>query len=152
MGRNFIDMVQKSFLQYVYFCILQNNIINFLGIASHITFTFPSHYSIHFHVYMPISVYIFIFLHILCLGMIGIDSGWRDMAWQMSPLIFDWQVQWHFNQVDTTLRIWHSTKLTFMPDVWVLLHFREYFTKIRMHNIIFIIYIPLFHKNVIYVN
>ena len=40
------------------------NIINFVGIASHTTFTFPSHYSINFHVYMLISDYILIFLHI----------------------------------------------------------------------------------------
>ena len=79
MGRYFIDMVQKSFFAV---CILLYppktfffNIINFVGIASHITFTFPSHYSINVHVYMPISVYILIFLHIFYLGMFGIDSG-----------------------------------------------------------------------------
>ena len=56
------------------------NIIHFVGIVSHKTFTFPPHYSIHFHLYMPISVYILILLHIFCLGMLGIDSGWSDMA------------------------------------------------------------------------
>ena len=107
------------------------NIMNCVGIASHITFTFPSDYSINFHVYMLISVYILIFLHIFCLGMLGIDSGWRDMAWQINPLIFDWRLQWHFSQVDITLRIWHRMKLTFMSDVWVLLHFWGYFIKFR---------------------
>ena len=47
------------------------NIMNFVGIASHITCTFLSDYSINFHVYMLISVYILIFLHIFCLGMLG---------------------------------------------------------------------------------
>ena len=34
------------------------NIMNLVGIASHITFTFLSDYSINFHVYMFLSVYI----------------------------------------------------------------------------------------------
>ena len=39
------------------------NIMNFVGIASHITFTFPSHYSINFHVYMLSTFwYFYIFL------------------------------------------------------------------------------------------
>ena len=78
MGRYFIDMVQKSFLQYVYLCIPPKhifNIINFAGIVGHITFTFPSHYSINFNVKMPMSVYILIFLHIFYVGMLGINSG-----------------------------------------------------------------------------
>ena len=103
------------------------NIRNLVGIVSHITCTLLSDYSINFHVYMLISVYISIFLHILCLGMLGIDCGCRDMAWQINPLIFDWRLQWHFHQVDITLRIWHCMKLTFMSDVWVLLHFWAYF-------------------------
>ena len=105
------------------------NIMNFMGIASHIPCTFLFHYSINFHVYMLLSVCILIFLHIFCLEMFGIDRGCRDMAWQINPFIFDWRLQWHFSQVDTTLRIWHSTKLTFLSDVWVLLHFWAYFTK-----------------------
>ena len=40
------------------------NTMNFVGIGSHMTFLFPCPYSIHFYVYMPISVYMFIFLHI----------------------------------------------------------------------------------------
>ena len=56
------------------------NIMNLVGIASHITSTFLSDYSINFHVYMLISVYILIFLHIFCLRMLGIDCGCRDMA------------------------------------------------------------------------
>ena len=99
------------------------NIMNLVGIASHITCTFLSDYTINFHVYMLIIVYILIFLHIFCLGMLGIDCGCRDMAWQINPLIFDWRLQGHFCQVDITLRIWHCMKLTFMSDVWVLLHF-----------------------------
>ena len=105
------------------------NIMNFVGIASHITCTFLSDYSINFHVYMLISVYILIFLYIFCLQILGIDCGCRDITWQINPLIFDWRLQWHFSQVDTTLKIWHSMQLTFMSDVWVLLHFWEYFTK-----------------------
>ena len=61
------------------------NIMNLVGIASHITCTFLSDYSINFHVYMLIYVYIWIFLHIFCLGMLGIDCGCRDMAWQVNP-------------------------------------------------------------------
>ena len=74
---------KNYFLQYVYFCISPKyffNIMNLVGIASHITCTFLSDYSINFHVYMLISVYILIFLHIFCLGMLGIDCGCRDMA------------------------------------------------------------------------
>ena len=37
------------------------NIMNLVGIASHITFTFLSDYSINFHVYMFLSVYIWYF-------------------------------------------------------------------------------------------
>ena len=44
------------------------NIMNFVGIASHITFTFPSDYSINFHVYILISIYILIFLCIFLSG------------------------------------------------------------------------------------
>ena len=131
-GRHFIDMVQKSFFAVCILLYLSKhlfNIMNFVGIASHITCTFLSDYSINFHVYMLISVYILIFSHIFCLGMLGIDHKWRDMAWQINPLIFDWRLQWHFSQVDTTLRIWQHVKQTFMSDVWVLLHFWEYFTK-----------------------
>ena len=51
------------------------NIVNFVGIESHIKFTFPSHFSINLQVWMPIPVYILIFLHIFCLEMLGIDSG-----------------------------------------------------------------------------
>ena len=40
------------------------NMMNFVGIASHIKCTFLFDYSIHFHVYMLISVYVLIFLHI----------------------------------------------------------------------------------------
>ena len=40
------------------------NIMNFVGIASHKTCTFLSDYSINFHEFMLISVYILIFLHI----------------------------------------------------------------------------------------
>ena len=90
------------------------NIMNFVGMASHITCTFLSDYSINFHVYMLISVHFLIFLQFFCLGMLGIDCGCRDMAWQINPLIFDWRLQWHFSQVDTTLRVWQHLKLTFM--------------------------------------
>ena len=72
------------------------NIMNLVGIASHITCTFLSDYSINFHVYMLISVYILIFLHIFCLGMLGIDCGCRDMAWQINSLIFHCRLQWYF--------------------------------------------------------
>ena len=51
------------------------NIMNFVGIESHMTCLFPCHYSIHFYIYMPISIYMFIFLHIFCLRMVGIDCG-----------------------------------------------------------------------------
>ena len=60
-----LDMVQKSFFAV---CILLYppktflNIMSFVGIESHMIFLFPCHYSIHFYVYMPISVYILIFL------------------------------------------------------------------------------------------
>ena len=76
MGRHFIDMVQKSFFAVCVLLYLPKTFfqhMNFVGIASHITCTFLSDYSINLHVYMLISVYILIFLHIFCLGMLGID-------------------------------------------------------------------------------
>ena len=79
MGRHFIDVVQKIIFYNMYTSVSPQkhffNIMNFVGIASHITFTFPSDCSINFHVYMLISVYILLSLHIFCLGMFGIDSG-----------------------------------------------------------------------------
>ena len=59
------------------------NIINLVGIASHITCTFLSDYSINFHVYVLICVFIFDIFTYFCLGMLGIDC--RDMAWQIDP-------------------------------------------------------------------
>ena len=56
------------------------NIINLVGIASHITCTFLSDYSINFHVYMLICVFIFDIFTYFCLGILGIDCGCRDMA------------------------------------------------------------------------
>ena len=85
---------QNYFLSYVYFCISPKhflNIRNLVGIASHITCTFLSDYSINFHVYMLICVFIFDIFTYFCLGMLGIDCGCRDMAWQIDPLIFDWR-------------------------------------------------------------
>ena len=79
MGRHFIDMVQKIIFCSMYTSVSPQkhffNIMNFVGIASHIKCTFLSDYPIHFHVCMLISVYILIFLHIFCLGMLGIDHG-----------------------------------------------------------------------------
>ena len=84
IGRYFIDMVQKSFFYNMYTSVSPQKhflkIMNLVGIASHITCTFLSDYSINFHVYMLISVYIWIFLHIFCLGMFGVYCGCRDMA------------------------------------------------------------------------
>ena len=101
------------------------NIMNFVGIGSYMIFLFPCQDSIHFYVYMLLSVYMFIFLHIFCLRMVGIDHGWSDIPWQMKPLIFHNRLLQHFCTVDTTLRMWHSTKLTFMYNVCVLLHFTQ---------------------------
>ena len=56
---------KNHFLQYVYFCIPQKhvfNIMNFVGIVSHMTFLFPCHYSIHFMytcLYICLHFYIF---------------------------------------------------------------------------------------------
>ena len=93
-------MVQKSFFMYTSVSPPKHffNIMNLVGIASHITCTFLSDYTINCHVYMLTSVYILILLHIFCLGMLGIDCGCRDMAWQINDLIFDWRLQWHHPQ------------------------------------------------------
>ena len=66
----FCSMYTSVCLKNIFF-----NIMHFVGIGSHLIFLFPCHYSIHFYVYMPISVYMFIFLHIFCLRMVGIDHG-----------------------------------------------------------------------------
>ena len=63
------------------------NIIHFVGIVSHITFTFPSHISINAYIYLHFDIFTY-----FCLGMLGIDSGWSNVAWQMNPLIFDWEL------------------------------------------------------------
>ena len=121
-GRNFTDMVQNSFLQYVYFCIPPKtffNIVNFVGINTIENLHFPL-ISLQISKYRYLYLPTFWYLHIFCLGMLGIDSGWKNMAWQMNPLIFDWRLQWHFSQMDTTLRIWHSTN-------WHLCHMFDYF-------------------------
>ena len=58
---------KNHFLWYVYFCISPKTFFQhheLVGIASHITCTFLSDYTINFHVYILISVYILIFLHI----------------------------------------------------------------------------------------
>ena len=47
------------------------------------------------HAYMCLHFDLFTYF---CLGMLGIDCGWGDMAWQIEPLIFDWRLQWHFVQ------------------------------------------------------
>ena len=63
-----MDVVQKLFFCSMYTSVSPQKhffkIMNLVGIASHITFTLLSDYSINFHVYMIISVYILIFLHI----------------------------------------------------------------------------------------
>ena len=103
-------------------------IINLVGIASHITCTFLSDYSINFHVYMLICVFIFDIFTYCFLGILGIDCWCRDMAWQIDPLIFHWMLHWQFCWVDITLMIWHCMTLTSMSHVWVCLHFWAYDT------------------------
>ena len=64
------------------------NIMNFVGIGSHMTFLFPSPYSIHFMYtcqYLSTCSYFYIFF---CLRMVGIDCGWSDIAWQKKPSYF----------------------------------------------------------------
>ena len=80
-----MDVVQKLFFAiYIFLYLPKNiffNIMNLVGIASHITCTFLSDYSINFHVYMLISVYILIFLHIFvweCLVYIVDVEIWHD--------------------------------------------------------------------------
>ena len=66
---------KNPFLQYVYFCMPQNisfSVRNFVGTGSHMIFLFPCHYSIHFYIYMLISVYMFILLH-----MFLSENGWN---------------------------------------------------------------------------
>ena len=65
------------------------NIMNFVGIASHITCTFLSDYSINVHVYMLISVYILIFLHIFLSG-----NAWHRLWMQ------------RYGMTDKPLHIW----------------------------------------------
>ena len=120
------------------------NIMNWVGIASHITCTFLSDYTINFHVYMPISVYILIFLHIFCLGMLGIDCGCRDMAWQIAPLIFDWRLQWHFHQVDSPSGsdiVWNWHLCQMFEYFYIFEHILPHFdAQYHIHNIIIVSY------------
>ena len=153
MGRHFIDMVQKSFFAVCILLYLPKtffNIMNFVGIASHIKCTFLSDYPIHFHVYMLVCLHFDIFTYFLS-GNAWNRSWMKRYGMTDQPLIFDSRLQWHFCQVDTTLRIWHSMKLTFMSNVWVRLRFWEYFTKFGC-TISYSSYIyDCFTKNVIYV-
>ena len=91
--------LKNSFLQYVYFCMHRKhffNIMNFVGIGSHMTFLFPCNNSTHFTYtcwYLSTCSYFYIFF---CQRMVGIDRGWSDIAWQMKPLIFHNGLQWYF--------------------------------------------------------
>ena len=124
-------MVQKSFFVVCILLYLPQNIFSTSWISGNCK-PYNMYIPLWLHykfscIHSYICLY-FDFFTYFCLGMLGIDCGCRDMAWQINPLIFDWRLQWHFCQVDITLRIWHHMKLIFMSDVWVLLHFWAYFT------------------------
>ena len=152
LGMYFLDVVPKIIFGHMYISVSPQkhflNIINLVGIASHITCTFLSDYSINFHVYMLICVFIFDIFTYCCLGILSIDCWCRDMAWQIDPLIFHWMLHWQFHWVDITLMIWHCMTLTFMSHVWVFLHFWACY-HISMHNIIYIIHLSLFNIHVL---
>ena len=61
------------------------NIMNFVGIASHITCTFLSGLLYKFSCMHPDICLHFDIYTYFCLGMLGIDCGCRDMAWQINP-------------------------------------------------------------------
>ena len=122
---------KNHFLQYVYFCISPKHFFNIMNLGGNckpynmyitlwLLYTFSC-----MHAYICLHFDIFTYF---CMGMLGIDCGCRDMAWQINLLIFDWRLQWHFHLVDITLRIWHHMKLIFMSDISVFLHFWAYFT------------------------
>ena len=72
------------------------NIMNFVGIGSHVTFLFPV---ITLYIFMytcHICLYCSYFYIFFCLRMLGTGSGWSDIAWQMKSLIFHYRLQWHF--------------------------------------------------------
>ena len=124
-------MVQKSFFVVCILLYLPQNIFSTSWISGNCK-PYNMYIPLWLHykfscIHSYICLY-FDFFTYFCLGMLGIDCGCRDMAWQINPLIFDWRLQCHFCQVDITLRIWHHMKLIFMSDVWVLLHFWAYFT------------------------
>ena len=62
------------------------NIVHLSAIVRHVKCTFLHCFYTYLQLEMAISVFILISLHIFCLQMFLKDSGWSDMAWQMSSL------------------------------------------------------------------
>ena len=145
---------KNHFLQYVYFCIPPKHffsIMNVVGIVSHMTFLFPCHYSIHVYIYMPISVYILIFLHIFCLRMLGIDSGWSDIYDRGNPSYFttdysDIFVRWTPHSGCDIVPNWHLCQ---MFEYFCILDSTLLIFDAQSHIYHIYIYTPLFHENVI---
>ena len=85
-GRHLIEMFHNYFgstcyvvcPQYRYF---QHSSMS--AIVTQMTCTFLDCLSTHLQLERVISVFILIFLHILCLCMFLIDSGWSNMVWQL---------------------------------------------------------------------
>ena len=72
---------------YSYFCIGPKhffNIMHFVCMASHITCTFCSEFCINCHVYMSMCFTVCNFYILFCVGILGGNCGWSDMAWQMN--------------------------------------------------------------------
>ena len=59
------------------------NIVYLSAIVRHVKCTFLDCFYTHLQLVRAISVFILISLHIFCLHMFLINSGWSDMAWQM---------------------------------------------------------------------
>ena len=121
------------------------NIMNLVGIASHISCTLLSDYSINFHVYMLISVYILIFLS---------GNAWCILWMQRygmtdKPPHIELKVTVAFSSGGH-----HPQDLTsYETNIYVRClstsTFLSIFYHIWVHNIIFIIHLSLFHTHVL---
>ena len=152
IGRYFIDMVQKLFLQYVYFCISPK--------------TFFQHHEFGgsckpYNMYIPLwLLYKFSYIHAyICLHFDIFTHFLTGNAWHRS-----WMQR--YGMTDNPPHIWLKVTVTFSlgghhPQDLTLYEtnisvrclststFLSIFYHIWMHNIIFIIHLSLFHTHVL---
>ena len=144
--RNFFEMLQTIFL-HVLLCPHQQ----FFHNSQFFTIWEPSAIYIslwHLYKFSTIeaytSVHIDLFLHFLFGNVLNRSwVKWYGMADE--PPIWS-NVQLTYQSDGHPLWIWNIVRVTFQSHIWVFLHFTRYFKMIRLHSVVFITCILLFHK------